>query len=267
MRSRNIKPGFWQNEVLPECSPHARLLFIGLWSLCDWTGRMERRPKRILMSIFPYEQHLEIEALLEELESRGFISSYDDRKHLVINNFQKHQNPVTKERSIPSKFPDPNRVVAGSLLGRSMGEAGIIPVPLIPDSLKLIPDSPGIEPVGSKPKSDLPEKKKQVVSAFNAFAEKKGWFPLTGRPSKMTNDLLTKFCEDPSRFAKLDEYMAKVSESTMEACRIDVWLRENSFNKIMSGEWGPKNSVYVKPQEQLDLSKPWNVVKEPASAS
>jgi hypothetical protein len=109
-----------------------------------------------------------------------------------------------------------------------------------------------------KPKSDLPEKKKRVVSAYNAVAVKKGWFSLTGKPPKMTNDLLTKFCEDEARFPKLDEYMRRALDSTMEACRIDLWLRERTFKKTMSGEWGPKEDTYAKPQEELDLSKPWN---------
>jgi len=46
-RSRNIKPGFFRNEMLAECSPLARLLFAGLWCLADRFGRLEDRPKRI----------------------------------------------------------------------------------------------------------------------------------------------------------------------------------------------------------------------------
>lgn len=35
MRARNIKPGFFSNDLLPECEPLARLLFIGLWCMAD----------------------------------------------------------------------------------------------------------------------------------------------------------------------------------------------------------------------------------------
>jgi len=35
MRARNIKPGFFSNEDLAECSPWSRLCFAGLWLLAD----------------------------------------------------------------------------------------------------------------------------------------------------------------------------------------------------------------------------------------
>jgi len=44
MRSRNIKPGFFMNELLPEIELLGRLLFIGLWLLADREGRLEDRP-------------------------------------------------------------------------------------------------------------------------------------------------------------------------------------------------------------------------------
>ena len=42
-RARNIKPGFFKNEDLAECSPWARLCFAGLWTLADREGRLEDR--------------------------------------------------------------------------------------------------------------------------------------------------------------------------------------------------------------------------------
>ena len=52
-RARNIKPGFFLNEELVELPFSTRLLFIGLWTLADRDGRMEDKPKRIKMSLFP----------------------------------------------------------------------------------------------------------------------------------------------------------------------------------------------------------------------
>ena len=34
-RARNIKPGFFTNDVLADCDPLARLLFAGLWTVAD----------------------------------------------------------------------------------------------------------------------------------------------------------------------------------------------------------------------------------------
>jgi len=43
MRSRNIKPGFFKNEIIAEMPTETRLLFIGLWLLADREGRLEDR--------------------------------------------------------------------------------------------------------------------------------------------------------------------------------------------------------------------------------
>ena len=50
---RNIKPAFFKNELFAELSPFDRLLFIGLWVSWDREGRVEDRPKRIKMELFP----------------------------------------------------------------------------------------------------------------------------------------------------------------------------------------------------------------------
>lgn len=41
------------NEDIIELPYEARLLFIGLWTLADREGRLENRPKKIKMSLFP----------------------------------------------------------------------------------------------------------------------------------------------------------------------------------------------------------------------
>ncbi len=46
-RARNIKPGFFQNEELAELEPIDRLAFIALWTVCDYKGCLEYRPKRL----------------------------------------------------------------------------------------------------------------------------------------------------------------------------------------------------------------------------
>lgn len=105
MRARNIKPGFFKNEYLSECSDKARLLFLGLWCYSDREGKFEWRPKKIKAEIFPYE-NVKIEALLEELNKNNFIFKYDGFG-LVIN-FQNHQNPHPHEAKSKIPFPDEN---------------------------------------------------------------------------------------------------------------------------------------------------------------
>ena len=104
-RSRNIKPAFFKNEDLAECSFESRLLFIGLWGLADKEGRLEDRPRRIKVEIFPYEE-VNVDNLLDELE--GFVMRYNINgcKYIQVLNFQKHQNPHCKEQASTIPAPD-----------------------------------------------------------------------------------------------------------------------------------------------------------------
>lgn len=140
-RARNIKPGFFKNDLLAECSPLARLLFIGLWCESDREGRMEDRPKRIRAECLPYDD-CDIDSLLSELASHAFIIRYSvsNVEYIQIVNFTKHQNPHVKE--VPSSIPAPYKSGASTVQASEIPEpARLIPSSLIPDSLLLIPDS------------------------------------------------------------------------------------------------------------------------------
>ena len=136
MRSRNIKPGFFKNEDLAECSLAARLCFVGLWMLADREGRLEDRPKRIKAELFAFDS-IEVAPLLAELEQFGFIMRYavEGRGFIQIKTFDKHQNPHHREP--PSSIPSPQ---SPGLLGDESSDHGVETV-LIPDSGFLIPDS------------------------------------------------------------------------------------------------------------------------------
>jgi len=105
-RARLIKPGFFANEDLAECTPWARLCFAGLWTLADREGRLEDRPKRIKGQLFSMDE-VAIEPLLDELELHHFIMRYtdDDRGFIQIVEFSKHQTPHHREPS--SVIPSP----------------------------------------------------------------------------------------------------------------------------------------------------------------
>ncbi len=97
-RARNIKPGFYANEDLAECSIWARFIFPGLWMLADRGGRIEDRPKRIKGELLRYDD-IEIEPLLAELAARGFIVRYraDEQQLIQVTAFMRHQNPHHRE--------------------------------------------------------------------------------------------------------------------------------------------------------------------------
>lgn len=149
-RSRNIKPGFFKNEALGECSPLARLLFAGLWCLADREGRLEDRPKRIRAELLPYDDG-NVDELLGELHETGFILRYAAAggRFIQIVNFSKHQNPHHKEpdSTIPapgkpetSLGPVPDKPETSPGPARDEPDASPGPAVLIPDSPNLIPD-------------------------------------------------------------------------------------------------------------------------------
>jgi hypothetical protein len=115
-RCRNIKPAFFRNEILAAATPHARLLFIGLWTLADRRGLLEDRPARIRADVFPYET-VDIEALLTELaathdedRSPAFVERYsvNGRRFIRIVNFARHQYPNAKEKADTTLLPPEN---------------------------------------------------------------------------------------------------------------------------------------------------------------
>lgn len=140
MRARNLKPGFFKNEALAECSPLARLLFAGLWCLADREGRLEDRPKRIRAELLPYDDG-SVEGFLAELHGAGFIVRYATAggRFIQVVNFGKHQNPHCKEQA--STIPAPDMHGASTVQAPDMH--GTCPADsLFSDSLNLIPDSP-----------------------------------------------------------------------------------------------------------------------------
>jgi hypothetical protein len=113
-RFRTIKPEFFADEKLGDCSRDARLLFVGLWCFCDDAGRKEYSPRRIRREIFPGDNDLttsKIEALLAELERVDIIWTYevDEEQYLWIPNFVRHQRIDRPSHSdIPPHPDDPD---------------------------------------------------------------------------------------------------------------------------------------------------------------
>lgn len=139
-RSRNIKPGFFKNEVLVGLPFEFRLLFIGLWTVADRAGRFEDRPIKIKMEIFPAD-NVDVDEGLNSLHEGGFITRYvvDGVKYCQIEAWSKHQNPHIKEAA--SLIPQQVKPGASTMQEPFEPDSSTSQAVLIPDSLNLIPDS------------------------------------------------------------------------------------------------------------------------------
>jgi hypothetical protein len=104
-RIRTIKPDFWTDEKLTECSLSARLLFIGTLNFADDNGNLQASAKKLKMQIFPAD-NIDCQPLLDELLTHGILIEYsvNGEKFLNIKNFKKHQ---VINRPSKSNIPQP----------------------------------------------------------------------------------------------------------------------------------------------------------------
>lgn len=155
-RARNIKPGFFKNELLAELPPLTRILFVGLWCIADREGRLEDRPKRIRAEVLPYDDG-SVEDMLDELNACGFIVRYiiDGQAFIEIPNFTKHQNPHCKEQA--STIPPYTKPGASMVQARCKHGSTPEVARLIPDSLLLIPEVNTCSPDGERARIEKPK--------------------------------------------------------------------------------------------------------------
>lgn len=93
-RIRTIKPEFWTSEQILECSPIARLLFIGIWNFCDDAGNHVASLRTIKANVLPGDDiaSTTIQGLLDELYANDLIDFYivDNKRFLHITGWH-HQ--------------------------------------------------------------------------------------------------------------------------------------------------------------------------------
>lgn len=127
-RARTIKPAFFKNVKLSELCAHARLLFIGLWTLVDREGRMIYCAKRIKAEIFPYED-VSVHELATALHERQFIVLYDHggENYLWIPKFLTHQSPHPREPlgDFPKYEPSSSSEKATALHGQQSASSAL----------------------------------------------------------------------------------------------------------------------------------------------
>lgn len=217
-RARNIKPGFFTNEDIVDLDFWVRLMFIGLWTLADREGRLENRPKKIKMALFPCDP-IDAEDGLSKLRDAGFLTMYsiNGNEYIQIVNFKKHQNPHVKE--VASTIPAPDSMVLAS--EREVPAVLVTDSPfLVTDPLNLNPDNniaptalveiPPTAEVSPAPKRDqVPIK--DVVSLYHEL------LPMLPRVEKITKAregyIRQRWTEDLPNIESWGRYFRFVSRS------------------------------------------------------
>lgn len=152
-RIRSIKPEFWQDELVGTLPVHARLLFIGLWTIADDDGRFRANPRFVQAQVFPYDAAADVPAALAELERVGRIQLYeaDGQAFGWVRKFKEHQRidkpkpsshppppPQDSSKTNPGLVQDESQMSPGRKgeegSGRDQGVEGSTPPPIDPVS-------------------------------------------------------------------------------------------------------------------------------------
>lgn len=201
-RIRTVKPEFWTDETLAECSPIARLLFVAALNFADDNGNLERSARQLKAQAFPYDS-IDCEPLVLEMIGAGLIVEYQiaDRKYLHIKGFLTHQKidrpskcriPVYEESMKtrltlvePSSSPRPVRESKGveskGVEGGESGETKKSRAPRstathLPADFELTPDRRAIAiRENLDPERTFAKFRNHFESASGANARKRNW--------------------------------------------------------------------------------------------
>lgn len=127
-RIRTIKPEFWTAEQVMECSPMARLLFIGMWNFCDDGGVHPASAKTLKAEVFPSDDITagQVEVLVLELVANDLLLEYEagGKRYLHVTGWSRHQkiekpnfkhpgpDSATPRRPVVEQSPNDLRPVA-----------------------------------------------------------------------------------------------------------------------------------------------------------
>lgn len=91
-RIRTIKPDFWTSDQVVDCSPLARLSFLGLLNFCDDRGVHPASPKRLKLEVFPGDD-IDLAPLVEELLAVNLIETFEAEGEMYwhVTKWDKHQ--------------------------------------------------------------------------------------------------------------------------------------------------------------------------------
>ncbi|MBE2258678.1 MAG: hypothetical protein J0L59_08770 [Xanthomonadales bacterium] len=128
-RIRTIKPEFFTSEQLAECSPNARLLFIGMWCFCDDQGIHPASPARLKMEVYPGDDFTrdQVADMADELVRHGLLHEYEveGEKYWLVTGW-KHQkiDKPSKKYPLPLADNSANGSVAGDDSSPPEGKGG-----------------------------------------------------------------------------------------------------------------------------------------------
>ena len=272
-RIRTVKPEYWTDERIGECSVSARLLFIATWNFADDHGGLNRSSKQLKAQAFPYD-NIDCEPLIQELLNIGLLVEYEveGKKYLHIKGFRTHQkveNPAKPRvplydsslktpRPLPESSPSPPLGVAVSSSegkGReSKGEEKTLKGPV---ELKL--DSGPVDRVFEHWRSEFqhpkavldPKRRKSIQRALESYDEPTLRQAITGykfSPHHMGQNEQRTVYDDIELFLRSSSHVEKglqfarappvAAKSAVEIARENLRKSVNGNGRVVSEQAG-----------------------------
>src|SRR5689334_1202363 len=97
-RARSIGPSHYLDEALAGLPDVCALAHARLPCIADRSGRLEDRPLRIRVEIFPYHQKINMDRVLQRLHDAGKLERYsvDGKRYIQLD--WSGQNPHKNEK-------------------------------------------------------------------------------------------------------------------------------------------------------------------------
>lgn len=94
-RIRTVKPEFWVSEQVGDCSPNARLTFIGMWNFCDDNGVHPAKAKTLRAELFAMDDFSvdEVAGWIDELIRARLVDEFDanGQRYWFVTGWHRHQ--------------------------------------------------------------------------------------------------------------------------------------------------------------------------------
>lgn len=127
-RIRSVKPQFWTSEQIADCSPNARLLFIGLWNFCDDYGVHPASSARLKMEVFPSDGFSkdDVRDMVDELLAVELLKEYEvaGDRYWLVTGWDKHQKPDTRTGQYPLPGGEKGKTIRRKSADRSANGTG-----------------------------------------------------------------------------------------------------------------------------------------------
>lgn len=195
-----LDPNFWLDEELSALPAQTRLLYAGLWGLCDDNyATFPDRPEWVKAQIFPYEK-ADVAAMLAQLENIKKVLPFESegKRFWYIKNFFKYQRVDKPSAPKYPRYPQP------------VGEDSTTTLQLLPRKI-------------SKEKlSEDKERKEKVLAAFEAF-----WKEYPNKTSKKkAKESWEKACKDLTGPSNIDDFSSAVMLGLAKAKKSPQWTKD-----------------------------------------